>query len=117
MEKDIKYYMDLPYNFIIQPVNDESGSYYYGRIMELDGCQSSGETFAEAFESLHEAMEGWIETKLSHNLPVPEPVSIDDGFSGKFVVRLPKTLHQKLAMEASTEGVSLNQYVLYKLAQ
>lgn len=36
--------------------------------------------------------------------------------SGKFVVRLPKSLHEALTLEARDEGVSLNQLVLTKLA-
>ena len=36
--------------------------------------------------------------------------------SGKFVVRLPKTLHFALEREATREGVSLNQLVVAKLA-
>ena len=36
--------------------------------------------------------------------------------SGKFVVRLPKTLHFALEREAAQEGVSLNQLVVAKLA-
>jgi len=36
--------------------------------------------------------------------------------SGKFVVRLPKSLHASLEREASLEGVSLNQLVVTKLA-
>jgi len=36
--------------------------------------------------------------------------------SGKFVVRLPRTLHASLEVEASQEGVSLNQLALSKLA-
>jgi hypothetical protein len=36
--------------------------------------------------------------------------------SGKFVVRVPKTLHLALEREAAEEGVSLNQLVLAKLA-
>jgi hypothetical protein len=36
--------------------------------------------------------------------------------SGKFVVRLPKSLHAALELEASREGVSLNQLVVTKLA-
>jgi len=60
-------------------------------------------------------MEGWIETKLESGFPVPMP--IDAGkYSGKYVVKLPKTLHARLAMEAEREGVSLNQYTLYKLS-
>jgi hypothetical protein len=36
--------------------------------------------------------------------------------SGKFVVRLPKSLHAALVSEAKEEGVSLNQLVVAKLA-
>lgn len=36
--------------------------------------------------------------------------------SGRFMVRLPVTLHEMLAHEAALEGVSLNQLVLCKLS-
>ena len=36
--------------------------------------------------------------------------------SGRFVIRIPRTLHEMLEMEACKEGVSLNQLVLFKLA-
>lgn len=36
--------------------------------------------------------------------------------SGKFVVRLPRSLHAALEREAAEEGVSLNQLVVTKLA-
>ena len=36
--------------------------------------------------------------------------------SGKIALRIPKSLHAKLAEQAHKEGVSLNQYCLYKLA-
>lgn len=113
--KNVGNYMELPYNYIVQPIKDESGEYYYARVLELDGCQSTGETFEEAYENLREAMKGWIETKLENGFDVPLPVGYDD-FSGKFVVRIPKSLHYKLTVEAEQEGVSLNQYALYKLS-
>lgn len=115
MKKNVQEYMKLPYNYIVQPVIDESGTYFYAHILEFDGCQSTGETFEEAYENLKEAMEGWIETKLENGFEVPLPVGYDD-FSGKFVVRIPKSLHYKLSVEAEREGVSLNQYALYKLS-
>lgn len=37
-------------------------------------------------------------------------------YSGKFNVRIPKSLHAALAREAEAEGVSLNQLVVAKLA-
>lgn len=113
---EVKDYLKLPYTRIVQEMNDESGHYYYGRILELDGCQSTGDTIGELYESLNEAMEGYIEVKLDNNIPIPMPERTED-FSGKFNVRLPKSLHQRLTIEAENEGVSLNQLVLYKLAR
>lgn len=115
MKKRIKEYMKLPYNYIVQPINDESGFYFHARVLEFDGCQSTGETFEEAYKNLKEAMEGWLETKIQGGFEVPLPVGYND-FSGKFIVRIPKSLHYKLTIEAEQEGVSLNQYALYKLS-
>ncbi|MDR1117561.1 MAG: type II toxin-antitoxin system HicB family antitoxin [Oscillospiraceae bacterium] len=112
----IQEYMKLPYNYIIKPVSDESGAYFHASVLELDGCQSTGDTFQEAYDCLIEAMEGWIETKIENGFSVPLPVDYEK-YSGKFVIRLPKSLHGKLAIEAEKEGVSLNQYALYKLSQ
>ena len=111
----IKHYMELPYNYIVQPIKDESGEYFYSRVLEFDGCQSTGDTFEEAYDNLKEAMQGWIEAKLENGFDIPLPVGYRD-FSGKFVVRIPKSLHFRLSIEAEQEGVSLNQYALYKLS-
>ena len=113
--KSLKDYMKLPYNYIVQPIEDESGKYYYAKVLELDGCQSTGETFEEAYNNLRDAMQGWIETKLEAGFEIPMPIGYED-FSGKFIVRIPKSLHYKLTIEAKQEGVSLNQYALYKLS-
>ena len=103
--KNVEDYMNLPYNYIVQPITDESGTYFYARVLELDGCQSTGETFEEAYKNLKEAMRGWLEAKLEGGFDVPLPVGYDD-FSGKFVVRIPKSLHYRLSVEAEQEGVA-----------
>lgn len=113
--KSVNDYLGLPYNYIIQPINDESGKYYYARVLEFDGCQSTGNTFEETYENIKEAMKGWIETKIEGGFKVPLPIGYEK-FSGKFVVRIPKSLHYRLSVEAEQEGVSLNQYALYKLS-
>jgi len=96
-------------------IKKASGTYYFARVQELPGCISDGETVDEVFANIYEAMEGWIETKLDAGFPVPLPIDIEK-YSGKFVLRLPKSLYAKLVAEAEKEGVSLNQYALYKLA-
>lgn len=111
----VKDYMKLPYTRLVQEMNDESGHYFYGRILELDGCQTTADSLTELYTNLNEIMESYLEIKIENNLPIPIPETADK-YSGKFVVRLPKTLHQRLAIEAYKEGVSLNQLALYKLA-
>jgi hypothetical protein len=59
---------------------------------------------------IQDAMRGWIEVSLEDGDPIPEPRLLED-YSGKFVVRLPRSLHRDLVEMASQEGVSLNQYV------
>jgi hypothetical protein len=49
-------------------------------------------------------------------LPEPPVGPRRKEYSGKFNVRIPKSLHAALAREAEAEGVSLNQLVLAKLA-
>ena len=110
-----KEYLELPYHIVIQHRNDESGSYYFATVREFDGCMSHGDSYEAAFRNIYEAMEGWIETKLENGFPIPEPAE-DNQYSGKFVLRLPKSLHAKLALDAEREGVSLNQYALYRLS-
>ena len=113
---NIKDYMNLPYTRVVQEMRDESGHYFYGRILEPDGCQSTGETLQELYDNLNEAMEGYLEVKNDKKLNIPLPQKSEE-YSGKFNVRIPKSLHQKLAIEAKREDVSLNQYVLYKLSR
>jgi len=54
--------------------------------------------------------------ELIDSLPEPKVGRQREEYSGKFNVRLPKSLHAALASEAAAEGVSLNQLVLAKLA-
>ena len=38
-------------------------------------------------------------------------------YNGKVLLRLPKSLHKELVEKSRQEGVSLNQYALYKLSR
>ena len=73
----IQEYMKLPYNYIIKPVADESGAYFHASVLELDGCQSTGETFQEAYDALQSAniTLGNCEF-LAESMPLEESVAI-----------------------------------------
>lgn len=40
-----------------------------------------------------------------------------EDYSGRLVLRIPRSLHKALKEAAQAEGVSLNQYMLYKLSR
>jgi predicted RNase H-like HicB family nuclease len=113
-----KEYLDLPYGITLRRMNDESGEYFFATVEEMPGCMSDGATQDEAFANIREAMELWIEGRMEAGLDVPAPNARRNvrEYSGKYLVRLPKSLHARLVMEADKEGVSLNQYTLYKLS-
>ena len=54
--------------------------------------------------------------RLIDSLPEPSAAPQRREYSGKFNVRVPKSIHAALASEAEAEGVSLNQLVVAKLA-
>ena len=70
---EVKDYMKLPYTRLVQEINGESGHYFYGRILDLDGCQSTGDTLEELYSDLDEVMESYLKVKLENNLPIPLP--------------------------------------------
>ncbi|MCR8629827.1 toxin-antitoxin system HicB family antitoxin [Paenibacillus radicis (ex Xue et al. 2023)] len=113
MEKNLEYYLNLNYTLLVNHIVDESGSYYYGKIVELDGCHSTADTVEELIKDLEEVKKAHIEIKLEFGDLIPEPKEMP---SGNIMLRMPKTLHWKLANEAEREGISLNQYILYKLS-
>jgi len=115
MKKDLKYYLSLPYSKVIVKRTDEDGVHYIGKVLEISGCIGDGETESLAMESLNDSLEAILESMLKHGDNIPEPVP-EDNFSGKFIVRIPKSLHRRLVFESQKEGISLNQYALYKLS-
>ena len=88
---DVKDYMRLPYTRIIQEKNDESGHYYFGKILELDGCQSNGDTLEELNANLDEAMEGYLEVKMENHLSIPFPQNANS-HGGKFVPHISQAI-------------------------
>ncbi len=110
-------YLKLPYKISIQEMNDESGHYFFATVDEFPGCMSDGKTVEEAYKNIHEAMELHISEMIKENMKIPLPIASEkEEYSGKFVIRIPKTLHKNLVLKAQREGVSLNQYALFKLA-
>ncbi|RPF42696.1 antitoxin HicB [Thermodesulfitimonas autotrophica] len=112
MAKTLEYYLSLPYKIVLHP-SPEGG--YAVEIPELPGCISQGDTVEEAMAMIEDAKRAWIADALEHGEPVPEP--IPEEYSGRILLRTPKSLHRRLMERARAEGVSLNQYINYQLAR
>jgi antitoxin HicB len=114
--RTLEEYLDLPYAIVVVHDVDEDGNGgWVAEVEELPGCVSQGRTPEEALERVREAMRDWIAVALEDSVPIPEPRTTAD-FSGRFVVRVPASLHADLVRTADREGVSLNQFVTGALA-
>jgi antitoxin HicB len=101
------------YSVRISRLAEEDGGGWLAEIPELEGCKSDGETPDEALFNIQDALEGWLEAAEEDNKPIPSPECYQhEEYSGKFTLRLPKSLHRFLSKQAEREGVSLNQFIL-----
>ncbi len=112
-KKEVQKYMKLPYTIKLIP--EEDGTYFV-EVEELPGCMSQGDTRDMALEMIKDAMEGWLESSIVRGLEIPLPDVMRE-YSGRFVVRVPRSLHRKLVASAHREGVSLNQYAVSILSE
>ena len=80
---------------------------------DLPGCSAWGATEANAAREAQRAIAAWLEAAKAAGREMPEPSVAEplDRYSGKFIVRVPRTVHARLARKAKQEGVSLNQLV------
>lgn len=101
-------YLKKPYARVLVPETDGS---YRAEIMEFPGCIALGDTQAEALESLERVAESWIEATIEIGQKIPEPNEYQE-YSGRLVVRLPKSAHRKAARLAALDGVSLNTFIV-----
>jgi len=106
-QKNLNYYLSLPYT--VQLIREDQET-WFARVVELPGCMTEGDSAQEAAEMILDAMTGWIEIALADGRAIPEPRPAED-YSGKFVVRLPRSLHRELVEAAERDGVSLNSFV------
>ena len=112
--KTIEYYMSLPYRLEILPDPDEGG--YVARYLDLPGCITVGDSMESVAKNAEDAKREWLTAAMENSTQIAEPVDMA-GYSGKFKLRIPKSLHRRLAEHSKEEGVSMNQYCVYLLSK
>lgn len=112
--KSIDEYMKLPYHLEIIPDVEEGG--YVASYPELPGCLTCAETMEQVLRNAEDAKREWLLATMEMGSEIPEPDELKK-YSGQFKIRMPKSLHKSLVLNAKKEGISLNQYCLTLLAQ
>lgn len=94
---------------------DGSSGPVIAEVPDWPGCLSHGTSPESALRKLRDAQRTWLEDCLERGLPVPPPHPPADA-SGRLVLRLPRSLHRRLALLARTEDVSLNTLLISLLS-
>ncbi len=116
-KKNVEYYMSLPYRMEIYPDVVEGG--YTAAYPDLPGCLTCAETIEDLIKNANNAKREWITASLEEGYEIaePEPVTDLSEYSGQFKIRMPRTLHRSLVLNAKKEGISMNQYCIYLLSK
>jgi predicted HicB family RNase H-like nuclease len=104
------------YRITVQRRETEDGMLFEGTVTEFPDVAVYSESAEEAYQEVLDVIEGLRELFDKHGREMPLPMSPKADYSGRFIVRVPKSLHRNLAETAELEGVSLNQYVVSVLS-
>jgi antitoxin HicB len=97
-------------------VADEDGV-FVASVPELEGCFADGDSVEEALANLDGVLREWLELAIEEHEAIPEPRRQSaELYSGRFSVRVPRSLHRALSERAAAEASSLNQLVAVLLA-
>lgn len=115
LERRVQEILDRPYPVLVWRGAD---GYFVADAPDVQGCLGTGDSAAEAIADLRAAMAAWIESRLVDGLPIPEPspAPSESRYSGRVLLRFPRSLHRDLARAAEREGTSINQVVVALVA-
>ncbi len=115
MNRDrVEEILNRPYRRVLVP--DALSGGVTATIPEFPGCIAEGASTADALENLERVARSWVESLLSRGLDVPSPMESRD-YSGRFPLRLPRSLHERAAQIATEDGVSLNTFLIMTIAE
>jgi len=112
-ERSLAYYKSL--NYKIQVEFSAEDDRWYARIPELWDTLVDAAKPDEALEKVFSLKDEILELayKDGRDIPLPRP---EIEYSGRFLLRVPKTLHAKLAAEAERDRTSINRLAIQVLS-
>ena len=92
----------------------EEDKEYVGLCAEFPGLSWLSGTPEAALKGIRKLVGEVLEDIQKEGETIPEPIACKK-YSGKFLVRVPPSVHKKLVIQATEEGISLNRLVSSKL--
>lgn len=71
MEKNLEYYMALPYKIELERDADTNG--YTASIPQLKGCLTCGDDMIQTLANLEDAKREWITAAMTRGIEIPAP--------------------------------------------
>lgn len=102
----------IPY--LIRTFWSEEDQCYIAEVPELKGCSGLGKTPEKAIREARRSMENWLRVAKQEGLPIPTPIGAKR--SRRLNLRLPEEVVSEVKRAAKERQMSLNQYVLWRLA-
>jgi RNA polymerase sigma-B factor len=100
-----------PYHLrVIRDHENAEGHEWTAQAEELPGCEAHGDSPEEAVRRIGDAIDEWIDDAVASGREVPDPRAAAS-YSGRLMLRMPRSLHAELAGAAEREGVSLNNFI------
>ncbi|OBF92096.1 pilus assembly protein HicB [Mycobacterium sp. 852002-51163_SCH5372311] len=94
------------------PEHDE----HVGFCLEFPSLSHYAPSLPEALAGIEEAVDEYVDDMQTNGQTPPAPLA-ERNYSGTLVVRTSSALHARLVREAVEQGVSLNQWMVQKLAE
>jgi predicted RNase H-like HicB family nuclease len=93
----------------------EDDQCHVARCLEFPSLAAHGNTIEEALKEIEYVVAESISWMQEEGDEVPEPLGLKK-FKGLLTLRIPPEKHRALAIRCAEEGVSLNRFILSRLA-
>ena len=94
----------------------EEDKEYVGLCAEFPSLSWLAKSPEAALKGIRKTVSDVVKDMQKNREPLPDALSVKR-YSGKFMVRVPPEVHQRLAIKAKEAGVSLNRLISSKLSQ
>lgn len=109
------------YSIMVRKEHMDGEDLFVGRVSEFPDVEVFEDTYGDAYDALLEVINNLKEGYTQISKEMPEPLKVEDEYSGKMTLRMTKSLHAKVARKAMEEDVSvnmlINQYIVSGLTE